>query len=141
MEIRVDSVGKGIHPGDHVAILGGVHKGKHGIVEGFTPEYVRLKFTYPERVAGTKGRSSDRFLTRSTRPVPVDLDELPEVLVRALEDPEAVEALAKLFEEESLRRGENIVRAVARRVARAARNKRSGSSEEKRRGSDGIGPI
>ena len=120
MESRTDRNGRIIRKGDRMLVCGGVHRGSHGVVIGFTPKFVRLRFTYPLSRQDEEGRASDRFLELSLRTVP---RQYPPALVRALADPESVTALAELITAEA-QEGERGVaanlRRVARRVTRAA---------------------
>ena len=127
MELRTDRNGKIIRKGDLMLVCGGIHRGSHGVVTGFTPKFVRLRFTFPPSRKDEEGRASDRFLERSRRTAP---RSVPVALATALKDPESIAALAALLAEE-VREDErgfgDCLRRVARRVALAAGRTSTGS--------------
>ena len=58
-----------LHIGDHVHVVDGSNRGRHGIIDGFTPtDFVRLTWTFPKKYSDQTGRSKMQFCIKSLPP-------------------------------------------------------------------------
>jgi len=56
-----DRNGKILKVGNAVHVVEGVNSGRHGIIDGFTANFVRLTWTYPSEWEGKRGRATSEF--------------------------------------------------------------------------------
>lgn len=58
-----------LHIGDHVHVVDGSNRGRHGIIDGFTPtDFVRLTWTFPKKYSDQTGCSKQQFCIKSVPP-------------------------------------------------------------------------